>query len=148
MKRNIFHLALILLALFLTTQPAVGQEPVESVQSGPVVNEQEMARERPLTELEQEIDQIRQVAQERLQALTEQLAGLDAGSDPAAEIRRQVAEIKQQAEIDVLEAIIADARIRGETERLAEAELALDRLQHPEKYKTPVTPVERPAPSQ
>jgi hypothetical protein len=78
---------LTLLALVLITQPAISQDPDIAVKSGPVVNAQEVDRKPPPTELEQEINQIRMVAQEKLVALSEQLAGLDPGSDQAKEVR-------------------------------------------------------------
>jgi hypothetical protein len=64
----------------------------------------------------------------------------------ALEIQKQIEQAKINTEAAVLGAIAADAREKGDTDRAAEAELALDRLLHPEKYAAAPVPTQRPVP--
>ena len=80
---------------------------------------------------------------EALRAELSRLAGaLHAQSDPdfRAQINREVAQAKQDFQLRHMEIGLEIARLNEDEQRVAEFELALDQVRHPEKYRP-----ERPA---
>ncbi len=127
--------------------PALADDPVPALESG-VPDDQIGQAYAPLdTPLDQTIAEIRQDSRARANLLAGQLATVVSGSEEARELEQQISQLKLDTEIAIVQAIVTDARQAGDGPRQAEAEEALDRLLHPENYRTPATPVERSVPA-
>jgi len=152
MLRKILVSGSALLLLVLATA-AGGEEPAVTTGAGAVIegetaSDPSVAVQRELSPLEQTIAAIRETAEVRVQALADRLALAPAGSDEALAIQAEMRQVKTGTEVAIVQAILADAREKGETDRITEAEQALDQMLHPEKYVVPAVPSERPAPSE
>lgn len=137
----------ILLLMLGLALPALAEDPLPAIESGAAdaeLGEQNAPLDTPL---EQTIATIRQEARAQIYQLADQLATVSPGSAEAREFEAEITQTKVDAEIAILQAIIADAHHVGDGPRMVEAEAALDRLVNPEDYWTPATPVERTVPS-
>ena len=133
--------------LVVLSVPALATEdPTVAVQSGPAKVEITESVS-PSSALGLAIEGIRREAGTQIQELDAKLQIALSGSAETAELHRLIAKVKADAEIAVLEAIIQNAVETGDQDRLLEAEAALERLQHPERFAVPAVPSDRPAPS-
>lgn len=89
---------------------------------------------KPATPLAKTIEGIR--AEARAQVADLQVRLRTAKGQEQLDLMRQVQQIKTNAQIQVLETILVDARAKHDDRRIKDAELALDNLRHPEKYRT------------
>ncbi|HKQ19199.1 MAG TPA: hypothetical protein VJW75_05570 [Candidatus Eisenbacteria bacterium] len=82
---------------------------------------------------------LRQATQARLQELVSR-AKLETDSAAQLELNREGGRIKQEEELRRMQLGLEIARLDGDASRVAEFELALDQVQHPEKYAPTSTP--------
>jgi hypothetical protein len=146
MKRRTLLIAS-LLSVFAAVPALAAEEAVEPIQSGVEASPTSALQPAP-TALDLRIAAIREGGVARVQELASRLAVVGAGSAEVLEINREIRQAKLNTEISVLGAILADARENGDAARATEAELAIDRLLHPEKYAAAPVPSGRPAPQQ
>ena len=148
MKRFIPILAIVILAIPIALLALEGDDPVVPVDSGPATTNPGLQAGAPTTALTRSIDSIQQDGMDRVLALGLKLAKTDPGSPEAGDLQLQISQVKTETEIAILEAVIEDSLVSGDEVRQVEAEAALDRLLHPEQYRTASVPTDRPAPSQ
>ena len=147
MKRFFAILALSLAISVLGVGTLPGQEVVPVKDAGTADIESVEILRAPMTPLARTIAEIRQATSDQVIDLTARIEQLEPGSPEILEMQSRIWRMKQDAEIAVLRAIVDDARARGDQPKQAEAEEALDRILHPEKYPTPTVRVDRAAPS-
>ncbi|MBU8871641.1 MAG: hypothetical protein KOO60_12315 [Gemmatimonadales bacterium] len=147
MKRLIPIPAILILSIPFVLLAGPNDDPAIAVDSGPPATADGPEAFPPTTTLSMTIETIRQNALVSIQKLSNRLTSVPQGSLVALDLQEQISLVKTQTEISILEAVVEDAALSGDLKRQKEAEAALERLTHPEKYVTPATPVERPAPS-
>lgn len=145
MKRMIPVLVILLAAA--TAVAATDNDPAVAADSGPAVDSATPEPALPNTALGYAIEGIRIEAQAEIDDLRGKLAATLPGSTEARELNELIATVKTNMEIAIIEAVIEDAVASGDEARRDEAEAALDRLRHPERYLTPAVPTDRPAPN-
>ncbi len=147
MRRITILSAMLIIAVSLVFQVIAGDDPVAATDSGPAATDTEPGTVLPTSPLARTILEIRDGAQTKLADLQRQLAAAATGSTANEEVHLRIAQVKQETEIAILRAVIADSRERGDEVQAAEAEDALDRLVNPDQYRSASIPVERPTPS-
>ena len=147
MKRSIPILAIVIITIPLTILAFTADDPIVAVDSGPAATNLGPQPATPTSALALTIENIQQEARGRVLELSLKLTDSAQGSTEAEGLQRQIAQVKAEAEIAILDAVIEDARVSGDEVRRIEAETARDRLVDPDQYSTPSIPTARPAPS-
>ena len=92
----------------------------------------------PVASPDQQIQEIQRRARREIQQI---------GSDPSPAAQRQVERIKYEAEVQILQIRLQQARRAGDQEAIQALQEALDRLQHPEAGWRTRPEAPRPDPS-
>jgi hypothetical protein len=147
MKRLIITLAIGILATTLTIPVLASDDPNLPVESGPASTNPDSEFALPVSALGVAIEAIQLEAQGKVRDLGLLLSNSAPGSSEAQDLQRQIAQVKVDTEVAILDAIIKDASDAGDEPRMVEAQAARDRLVNPEQYVTQAIPSDRPNPS-
>ncbi len=109
MKRLILILAIGTFATTLAIQVFASDDPTLPVDSGPAPASIDSEFVHPVSPLGQTIESIQQQAQAKLQELNILLTNSTPGSSEAMELQSQAQQVKVDAEVAILDAIIKDA---------------------------------------
>jgi hypothetical protein len=141
----------VLALALLVTIPLYGQQAAQPVEKTGKIeattilkqssDQEAVATKSEIGKLYQRIRTIQENARQEINNVMRE--NENAESMSREEIQKRIEEIKLKEELEVLRIKKEIAQLRGNRVRVAEIEKAIDRLEHPERYRPEIKPVSR-----